>query len=153
MSRVSAKILVHASVVSLRDDRVLMVLESKSENHGRWNLPGGHIEIGETVIDGAVRECREEVGLEVRPLHLVGIYTGISVNTHAIRFVFVAEVSNGNPVPGAGVLEARFIPRDELSNFDDSELVAPRTFRAILSDVSRGRKVPLKVFVDGVKDL
>jgi ADP-ribose pyrophosphatase YjhB (NUDIX family) len=53
-------ILLHVSVALTRGDhRILLVQEGKPENHGRWNLPGGHLEVGETIRRGhAVRYGR-----------------------------------------------------------------------------------------------
>lgn len=59
-------ILIHVSVAIQKHDWILLVQEQKQENHGRWNLPGGHLELGETVQDGALCEVREEPGRQVR---------------------------------------------------------------------------------------
>jgi len=64
--------------VAIRDaDRVLLVQEGKQESLGLWNLPGGHLEFGETLQAGAAREVKEETGLEVSLSGLIGAYTWI----------------------------------------------------------------------------
>lgn len=74
--------------------RVLMVQESKPRVAGTWNLPGGRVEPGESVLDAAVREVREESGLEVELTGL--LFLDQVLSDHAggesrLRFVFMAE--------------------------------------------------------------
>ena len=51
------------------------VLLQRRDDNGRWGLPGGAVEPGESVREALVREVREETGLEVEPLRLVGVYS------------------------------------------------------------------------------
>lgn len=56
------------------DRRGWLLLQQRSDG-GQWGLPGGSVEIGESVVEAVAREVREETGLEVRPRRLVGIYS------------------------------------------------------------------------------
>jgi ADP-ribose pyrophosphatase YjhB (NUDIX family) len=56
------------------DRRRRILLQQRSDG-GQWGLPGGSVEIGESVSDAVVREVREETGLEVKPRRLVGVYS------------------------------------------------------------------------------
>lgn len=56
------------------DRRGRLLLQQRSDG-GQWGLPGGSVEIGESVADAVVREVREETGLAVRPLRIVGVYS------------------------------------------------------------------------------
>jgi 8-oxo-dGTP pyrophosphatase MutT (NUDIX family) len=62
---------VDAAIV--HDDRVLLV---RSRDNGRWFLPGGLQELGETVAETAVREVREELGVTLVPGRLMAVYSG-----------------------------------------------------------------------------
>ena len=53
-------------VVVWKDGKVLLIRRGKSPMRGRWSLPGGRQELGETVREAAVREVREETGVEIR---------------------------------------------------------------------------------------
>ena len=56
------------------DGRGRLLLQQRSDG-GQWGLPGGSVEIGESVHDAVIREVREETGLEVTVLRLVGVYS------------------------------------------------------------------------------
>ena len=57
----------------VQDGRVLLIQRGREPMMGAWTLPGGALELGETMLDGVVREVREETGLEVRPLELLAM--------------------------------------------------------------------------------
>ena len=56
------------------DDRGKIVLQRRSDNN-RWALPGGTMDIGETIGEAVMREVREETGLEIELIGIVGIYS------------------------------------------------------------------------------
>ncbi|GIL40308.1 NUDIX hydrolase [Roseiterribacter gracilis] len=62
---------VGVGVVVRRGDRVLLVRRSKAPRKGEWSIPGGAIDLGETTIQAAAREVREETGLDVTPTKLL----------------------------------------------------------------------------------
>jgi ADP-ribose pyrophosphatase YjhB (NUDIX family) len=60
------------AAVIFADDRLLL---QRRDDTGRWGLPGGGVEPGESVRQAIVREVREETGLEVEPVRLIGVYS------------------------------------------------------------------------------
>jgi len=60
------------AAVIFADDRVLL---QRRDDTGRWGLPGGAVEPGESVRQALLREVREETGLEVEPVRLIGVYS------------------------------------------------------------------------------
>ena len=100
--------LLHVSLFLKHQDRVLLVQEADPEDEGRWNLPGGHVEPGEPITEGAVREAFEETGLRVRLTHLLSVYAGPgTLQKRAIRFVFRADFEEAEAIAGDGVLAVR----------------------------------------------
>src|SRR3989339_363546 len=53
--------------------QVLMGLRKGSHGAGEWAFPGGHLEFGETIFETAIRETREEVGLEINEIELISV--------------------------------------------------------------------------------
>lgn len=88
-----------------RAGRVLLVQERAD---GRWALPGGYADIGDSPSEAAVRETAEEAGLDVRPTRLVGIYdTRLYPEApphpfHIFKLVFAGELCDPASEPAAG---------------------------------------------------
>ncbi len=98
------------AVVVLSDRHVLL---AKREDFEVWTLPGGAIDPGESVSDAAIRETREETGLDVHLTQLVGVYSRPKLSTHVI--IFAAQAVGGVARPQAGeVVEVRFFDTDAL---------------------------------------
>jgi ADP-ribose pyrophosphatase YjhB (NUDIX family) len=139
---------VHVSVALSQTYGTLLVQERKSENYGKWNLPGGHLELGETLKQGAVREVAEETGLKAEISDLVGVYTSIrSPDYQAIRFVFSGR-HTGVPVAGDEILAARWFSPEEAADLPDSALVGGGRLRVILADIASNRRYPLELLTE-----
>ncbi len=90
------------AVIELRDrpGRPIVLIERRHEPLG-WALPGGFVDIGETVEHAALREAREETGLDVRLEELLGCYSKPDRDPrgHTVSIIFVG-VASGDPVAG-----------------------------------------------------
>ena len=64
-----------------KDNKILMVKEAKKKCYGKWNVPAGHLEDGETIFEGAIREIFEETGCKVRLKNMLPIMSGELENT------------------------------------------------------------------------
>ena len=106
----------------------IVLIKRKNRPQG-WALPGGFVDYGETVEHAAVREAKEETGLEVELVRLLGVYSDPSRDSrqHTISTVFVARAS-GTPVGGDDAAEAAV--------FNENDLPAEIAFdhRKILED-------------------
>jgi ADP-ribose pyrophosphatase YjhB (NUDIX family) len=116
---------VGVGVVIWRDERVLLVRRGRPPRQGRWSLPGGLQELGETVFQAAVREVLEETSLTVEPTALVDVVDLIEpdrdgrVRYHYTLVDVSAEWRAGEPVAGDDVAHAEWftldtLPADEL---------------------------------------
>ena len=66
--------MIGAGAVVIAEERVLLIRRGTPPLAGEWSLPGGRLELGESVEQAVVREVREETGLDVAPLQLLGVY-------------------------------------------------------------------------------
>jgi len=100
------------------------VLLQRRDDNGKWGLPGGGVEPGESVTVAIVREVREETGLEIRPVRLIGVYSDPvhhQVITypdgnviHYVSSVFECAITGGTLACGEESLELGFFPPDAL---------------------------------------
>jgi ADP-ribose pyrophosphatase YjhB (NUDIX family) len=95
-------------------------------NRGRWGLPGGAIELGETARDAAVREAREETGLTVAVTRLVDVVDVIVPTRGRPDFHYVLAVFRAHPVRGrlraaSDAGEAHWVPLTDLHTLDVTE--------------------------------
>src|SRR5436309_1950442 len=93
------------------------------EAAGRWVVPGGASEIGETVDAAAVRESLEEARVDVRTLRVFDVrdfiqLEGTKVRWHYVLIDVLCEFIGGSPFPGADAENARFVPFRELGEYD-----------------------------------
>lgn len=107
--------------IVFKDNRVLLVRRGKPPAEDLWAIPGGRVEVGETLQDAAEREILEETGIVVRALDPVYTFDVIDRDTRGrIRFHYVivdliAEYIRGKPRAGDDAAAARWVPSDELS--------------------------------------
>ena len=134
--------------IVFRDGAVLLVKRGAEPNRSRWSLPGGSLEIGETVEAGAVRETREETGVDVQPLRVLDVCNFIERKDGEVRWHYVlidvlCEYVRGDPFPATDAENARLIPLRELGEYDVvpaalEVLQVTSTRRIVSDDVPRG---------------
>lgn len=103
-------------VVCLRDDSVLLIRRGTPPRRGEWSLPGGRIEPGERAVDAALRELREETGIEAEITGLIDVIDGLFPESerHYVLIDYGARWLSGEPVAGDDAAEARFVPLDDI---------------------------------------
>jgi 8-oxo-dGTP diphosphatase len=112
---------------------ILLSVRGKPPSEGLWGLPGGAVEVGETVEEALVREVLEETSVTVRPLKQVAVLDSITrdddgrVKYHYILFEFLCEYVTGAVKSGSDALDARWVPLEDLESVD----IMPTTLRFI----------------------
>ena len=81
--------LVGVGAIIVSNGRVLLVCRGREPLKGHWTLPGGVLELGESLVDGVKREIAEETGLEVEPIELVELLDRIHREGEKVRYHYV----------------------------------------------------------------
>jgi len=104
----------------LDDRRVLLIRRGQAPLLGEWSLPGGVLECGETLREAVIREAREETGLLVEAVEMLGVYERVirdderRVRYHYVLLDFLCRVVGGDLKAGSDAADVRWFTRDEL---------------------------------------
>lgn len=100
------------AVVVFRDDMVLLGRRiAAGFNGGMWSLPCGFVEFNENVIDAAIRECKEETGLEIEIEEIVGVFDCcLSQNRHTVTIAFWSNIVGSSEKAGSDIDEIKWFP-------------------------------------------
>jgi ADP-ribose pyrophosphatase YjhB (NUDIX family) len=110
-----------ASAAIVRDGKVLVVRRARAPASGLFTLPGGVVEIGETLTEAVAREVREETGMAIEPVALAGFREAIvrdadsRVERHFIILCFASRWRAGEPVLNEELSEAHWLDPAELA--------------------------------------
>lgn len=115
------------AVIYLTDGRLVLVQRKRVPYKGWWALPGGGVDVGETVEQACIREVREETGLEVQLQHLVGVFSAPDRDPrgHTVSIVYLATPCGGDLTAGsdAASVDAFHKLPDKLA-FDHRDIIA-----------------------------
>jgi 8-oxo-dGTP diphosphatase len=118
------------SAAIFRDGRVLIVRRARPPAHGLYTLPGGGVELGETLEQAVIREVREETGLAIAPLGLIGFREAIASDTagrverHFVILPFAARWIEGEIALSEELAEADWRKPDALAGLKTTEGLA-----------------------------
>lgn len=134
---------VGVGVVIWRGERLLMIRRGRAPRIGQWSLPGGAQHVGETVFEAAVREAKEETGLDIVPTGIVTVVDSIvpddagRIHYHYTLVEVSAESGAGDLVAGDDASEVRWMSVEEagaVTPWDETRRVIA------LSAAQRGRR-------------
>jgi mutator protein MutT len=118
---------VGVGAVVLDAGRVLLVRRGKPPLAGKWSLPGGLLELGETTAEAARREVAEECGLTIRVGELAGILDRVvhdaegRIRYHWVLVDYVAFVESGELCAASDAAEAQWVEVDEVARLDTTD--------------------------------
>ena len=120
-----------SAVVLLQNEKILLVKRKFEPKKGFWSLPAGFVEYDESPKQAAVRETKEETGLDVEIVSLVGVYAGYDdPRVHVVLIVYKAEKIRGVLSPGDDAVEVGFFSSSKIP-----ENIAFKSHRKVLERV------------------
>ena len=148
--------LVGVGAVIVDSGRVLLVQRGREPLKGHWTLPGGLLELGESLAAGVIREVQEETGLEVEPVELVELVDRIHREDDRVRYHYViadylCRVVGGTLRAASDAAAVRWTERAEWNSqsalLPDPLALDPLTVRVIEQGWQRARA--LEIFRQG----
>ena len=141
--------------VVIEGGRALLIRRGNEPLMGQWSIPGGTLELGETLEEGTARELTEETGLEVKVIEMIEVFERINFGRgadetwttmeerrrprfHFVIVDFLCERISGMPVAGGDVTDVVWADEDDLEKFALTP-TATREIRKAFS-MARGRK-------------
>ncbi len=136
--------------VIIDQGRTLLIRRGSEPLLGEWSIPGGTLELGESLEEGVTRELREETGIEVRVLELIEVFDRVYLSDDSTdvevkrrpRFHFVVadylcERISGEPHAGSDVTDVTFASEEELAQFHLTETATRILKKAFAMDRTR----------------
>ena len=128
---------VGVGAVILDGDRVLLIQRGGVTLPGKWSIPGGLVELGETTREAVCREIGEECGLEIDLVDVCGVLDRVvcdpdgRVRYHWVLVDFLAVARGGTLCAGDDAADARWVPIDEVETYDTTDGLMDMIRRAI----------------------
>jgi 8-oxo-dGTP diphosphatase len=129
-----ARPIVGVGGVTIQDGRVLLIRRAFAPLQGRWSIPGGGLDVGETIVEGVRRELQEETGIDVRVLDPIETFEQIQrddsgrVQLHYVILDYLCEVIGGKVRAGGDATDAAWAGENNLAPYALTE-TATRVIR------------------------
>ncbi len=129
--------------VVVRDGRALLVRRGKEPLYGRWAVPGGTVELGETLEQAVVREMEEETGVQVEPVEVLTVFDRIDrdggrVTYHYVIVDYLCRWRSGEPRAASDALEVAWASAEELPRYD----LPPKALEVVRDALGRAAALP-----------
>lgn len=114
------------AAIIVENGNILLIRRGKEPSKGKWSIPGGRVEWGESLVAAVKREVHEETGLEIIVGSVAGIYDliipeGDELAYHYVIIDYYAKQIGGELAPNDDAAEVRWVPIAELESYDLAE--------------------------------
>ena len=131
--------------VVIHNERALLIRRGSAPLEGEWSIPGGMLEVGETLLEGVQRELLEETAIEVKVLDLIEVFERVNRDAagrwkyHFVILDYLCEAVRGDARAGSDVTDVAWARESELSGYS----LTPTATRVIQKafEMGRGRKI------------
>lgn len=122
----------------IHEGRVLLVRRGKEPLRGRWVVPGGTVELGETLEAAVVREVQEETGITVTPREIVTVFDRIDRDGDHVRYHYVivdylCDYVSGQPRAASDAEDVALVAEADLPGYD----LPPKALEVVLDGFRR----------------
>jgi 8-oxo-dGTP diphosphatase len=106
--------------IIIDDGKVVLIKRLNEPYKDHWAIPGGFVEYGEKVEDAAIREAKEETGLDIELIKLVGVYSDPNRDPrgHTVTVAFTSKITGGKLKSDSDAKDAKFIEIESISDMD-----------------------------------
>ena len=121
------KPVVGVGAIILDGDRILLEKRKNPPGKGKWSVPGGLVDLGETAEEAVIREVKEETGLEVYDPRLVDVVNYINLGEkgavmyHYVIIDYLVTSHGGKPHASSDADDLKWVPFKEVEKFDLTE--------------------------------
>jgi 8-oxo-dGTP diphosphatase len=128
---------VAVAAVIFFEGSVLLARRNQEPGKGQWSLPGGAVELGESLLEALKRELWEEAAINVEIGGLIGVFDRIvggsesRVRYHYVIVDYWGWTVSGQPSPGSDISDLRFVPPEDLDTFGVSTELKETVWRAV----------------------
>ncbi|MCX8170133.1 MAG: NUDIX hydrolase [Candidatus Methanomethyliaceae archaeon] len=118
--------IIGAGILVIDNGKVLLIKRGNDPNKGLWSIPGGMVGLGESPEEAAIREFKEETGLDAIIEDLLGVFNVVirddkgKIKYHYVVIDYLGKVIGGMLKPGSDVLDAKWFEINELSKIQTS---------------------------------
>ena len=129
--------IVGVAAVIFSGESVLMARRNQEPARGQWSIPGGGVELGESLLDALRRELLEEISIKVDIGGLIGVFDRVirdrenRVRYHYVLVDFWGWITSGQPRPGSDISELRYVPLEELDSLKISKELTDAVWKAV----------------------
>jgi mutator protein MutT len=124
---------VGVGAIIIQNGKILLEKRKSEPGRGKWSIPGGLVELGESISQTVVREVAEETGLEVYQPELIDVVDNVvrdengEVKYHFVIIDYFVKLKGGNVKASSDAEELQWVPLDEVEKYD-----LTKTFRAFI---------------------
>ena len=141
----SSKTAIIVGAVIEKDGKYLLVQEAQEKCRGKWNLPAGHLDPNETILEGAKREAKEETGCDIEPTSICQIGNRVSVNDVFISIIFTAKlILEEIAFDKSEILDAKWFTYEEIQALGD-QIRNQTLMLGAIDNVRNGLTAPLSL--------
>ena len=127
-----------------KGNKILLVQEAQENCYGQWNFPAGHLDDGETVFEGAIREVFEETGCKVKLTKMLPIIS--SKERNVVRITFLTEILEENiHFDLSEILDAKWWEIEEIKNMSKESLRGAKMMLEMIRQMEENEVYPLEV--------